>query len=171
MLALLAVCALVAGPGAGLAQQPGEGQLGYLPDEPGRIAEDEMDKGLEVVLSVYSGRPNPRWVLSEGPDFDKVVTLLRSLEVRQDQLFDYGEWNRLGYASFRVHARGVEGVPQVVHVWRDMAMVTPGGDASPAQATGAKELYEALVAQAEARDFGQFFRNYRQEPGDKTPSD
>lgn len=144
------------------AQEPGEPALGHPPD-PSRVTpEAEVTPGIEVTLSLYSGRTNPRWLLEEGEEMDRILGLLRQLgpqnrEAQNQELFDYGEWNRLGYPSFWVRARGLEEAPDAVHVYRDMAVVIPERGAESRQATGAGELYEALVEQAEERDFGQFF--------------
>jgi hypothetical protein len=126
-------------------------------------------KSIRVTLSVYSGRPNPTWTLESGPDFDRLVALLKDLKPSAARLFDYDEWNRLGYASFWVSARDLPGVPGELHVWRDMAVV-PSKDGNGMQATGAAKLYDALVGEAEANGYNRFFQNYRKTtPGKPKP--
>jgi hypothetical protein len=117
---------------------------------------------ITVTLSVYSGRHNPTWTLEPSPDFDRLVALLKGVKTSGERLFNYLEWNRLGYASFWVVSRGVPGLPGELHVWRDMAYV-PTEDGKGLQAVGASELYEFLVSQAERRDFREFFLNYRKQ--------
>lgn len=127
---------------------------------PTRREEREPEKGIEITLSVYSGRPNPQWWLTEGPEYEQVIRLVTALELTRETLFTYEEWNRLGYASFWITPRGIEELPYAVHVWRDMAYVAQDGDREAMQAVGATELYDVLVAQAEKRDQGRFFVNY-----------
>ncbi len=61
---------------------------------------------IRVTLSVYSGRPNPSWTVEPGPDLDRLVAQIQSLKPTDAKLFDYDEWNRLGYASWRAGFRG-----------------------------------------------------------------
>jgi hypothetical protein len=150
---------LLVGFAPAVAQEPGEPALGHLPDPSMVTPKAEKGPGIEVVLSVYSGRKNPRWVLEEGEDFDRVLVLLRDLKPESGELFDYDQWNRLGYPSFLLRTHGLEEVPYGVHVWRDMAVVIPNRDGKSLQAMGAEELYDTLVAQAKKRDFGEFFNN------------
>ena len=115
---------------------------------------------IRVTLSVYSGRPNPSWTVEPGPELDRLVGLMKELKPTDAKLFDYDEWNRLGYASFWLAARGIPGVPNEVHVWRDMAFA-PSKEGKGMQAIGASKLYEALVTQAEGNGQQEFFVNYR----------
>jgi hypothetical protein len=121
---------------------------------------------IRVTLSVYSGRPNPSWTVEPGPDLDRLVGLIQSLKPTDAKLFDYDEWNRLGYASFWLSARGIAGVPSEVHVWRDMAFVA-SKEGKGMQAIGASKLYETLVTQAEGNGQQRFFVNYRKLPPTK----
>jgi hypothetical protein len=125
--------------------------------------------GISVTLSVYSGRPNPSWTVEPGPDLDRLVAIVRDLKPTDAKLFDYDEWNRLGYASFWLSARGLPGVPSEIHIWRDMAFV-PSKEGKGTQAIGASKLYEMLVTQAEARGHQDFFLNYRKLPPTKRGS-
>ena len=125
--------------------------------------EAQPPSSLRVTLSVYSGRPNPTWILEKGPELERLVALLRELKPTESRLFDYDEWNRLGYATFRLSARDLPGVPNEVHVWRDMAVV-PSKDGKTMQATGASKVYEALVTEAEGKGHERFFANYRKLP-------
>ena len=118
---------------------------------------------IRVTLSVYSGRPNPSWTVEPGPELDRLVALVKDLKTTDAKLFDYEEWNRLGYASFWLSARGLPGVPSEVHVWRDMAFV-PSKDGKGMQAIGASKLYEMLVTQGEGKGYREFFLNYRKPP-------
>ena len=118
---------------------------------------------IRVTLAVYSGRPNPSWTVGPGPELDRLAALVRDLKTTDAKLFDYAEWNRLGYASFWLSVRGLAGLPGEVHVWRDMAFV-PSKDGKGMQATGASKLYEMLVTQAEANGQREFFVKYRKLP-------
>jgi hypothetical protein len=124
---------------------------------------------ITVTLSVYSGRPNPSWTVEPGPELDRLVALIKDLKTTDARLFDYDQWNRPGYASFWLSARGLSGVPSEIHLWRDMAFV-PSKEGKGMQATGASKLYEALVAQAEGRGHREFFLNYRKLPPTKPGS-
>ena len=125
--------------------------------------------GIRVTLSVFSGRPNPSWTIEPGPDLDRLVALIKDLKPTDAKLFDYDEWNRLGYATFWLSARGVPGIPSEIHVWRDMAVV-PSKEGKGMQAVGASKLYEMLVTQAESKGYPDFFRNYRKLPPAKKGS-
>ena len=126
----------------------------------GATPEGQPPVSIRVTLSVYSGRPNPTWTVEPGPDLDRLAALARDLKPTDARLFDYNEWNRLGYATFRLSARGLPGVPSEIHLWRDMAVV-PSREGKGMQATGASKLYETLVTQAEGKGHGGFFANYR----------
>jgi len=130
---------------------------------------EQPPMSIRVTLSVYSGRPNPSWTVKPGPDLDRLVGLIKELNPTDAKLFDYDKWNRLGYASFWLSARGLPGVPSEVHVWRDMAFV-PSKEGKGMQAIGASKLYEALVTQAEGNGQQEFFVNYRKLPPTKPGS-
>jgi hypothetical protein len=129
----------------------GKMQLGANPER----------SGIEIILTVYSGRPNPTWRLAEGPEAERLLVLVRALDVNKEKIFDYDEWNRLGYATFWIVFGDTRDAPYAVQVWRDMAYVIADVEAAPEYAVGASDLYEYLVVQAEARDQGAFFVNYR----------
>jgi len=128
--------------------------------------DEEPEIGLRITLAVYSGRPNPTWLVKPGPDMDKLVYLITRLEPSEEPVFDYDEWNRLGYSSFWIEPKGVENLPYAIHVWRDDAFLIfdSRGD-KKAYALGATDLYDILVAQAEARDQEVFFRVYHRTKG------
>ena len=130
---------------------------------PRATAEAAPPVGIRVTLSVYSGRPNPSWTVEPGPELDRLVAQIKDLKTSDSRLFDYDEWNRLGYASFWLSARGLPGVPSEIHLWRDMALV-PSKEGKGMQAIGASKLYEMLVAEAEGRGYREFFLNYRKLP-------
>ena len=83
----------------------------------------EPEKGIKITLSVYSGRPDPQWWIKSGSDYERLIRLIKKLEVKKENLFKYEEWNRLGYASFWINPKNVEELPYAIHVWRDMAYV------------------------------------------------
>jgi hypothetical protein len=118
--------------------------------------------GALVTLAVYSGRPNPSWTIEPGPELDRLTALIKDLRPADTRLFDYDEWNRLGYATFWIEARGLPGTGRI-HVWRDMAYF-PSKEGKGSQAIGAAKLYEMLVTQAESKGQEAFFRNYRKLP-------
>lgn len=120
----------------------------------------EPDKGINITLDVYSGLPNPQWWLTTGADYERVIHLIKTLEVDEEILFNYDEWNRLGYASFRITSKKVEGLPYSIHVWRDMAYVVHDKEGKVGYATGATQIYDLLVAQAEKKGQEKFFLNY-----------
>ena len=126
------------------------------------------DKGVFVELPVYSGRPNPRWVLTSGEEFDRIISIVTSFNPVDDTIFNYARWNKPGYASFWITFKGIDEMPGVMHIWRDMALLYPAGKNSNGMFTkGAKELYDTLVTQAEEKGHGTFFRNYRKLGKDK----
>ncbi len=171
MAAIMAVAAviLVSFATGARAQTSGEQKAGVVDKGVALNREGLPPVGFRVTLSVYSGRPNPSWTVEPGPEMDRLAALVKELKATDAKLFDYEEWNRLGYASFRLSARGVPGVPGEVHLWRDMAVVT-SKDGKVLQAAGASRLYEMLVTQAESKGYGSFFVNYRKPPPAKQGS-
>jgi len=171
-IAMAAAAILVSFVAAGWAQSKESSEQKTGPADRGVAGETRKEQppvSIRVTLSVYSGRPNPSWTVEPGPDLDRLVGLIQSLKPTDAKLFDYDEWNRLGYASFWLSARGLPGVPSEVHVWRDMAFV-PSKEGKGMQAIGASKLYEALVTQAEGNGQQEFFVNYRKLPPAKRDS-
>lgn len=165
--ALTAVILVSFGAGAqAQTKEGGEQKTGAVDKRAGLPREGLPAVGIRVTLSVYSGRPNPTWVVEPGPELDRLVALVRDLKPTEARLFDYDEWNRLGYATFWLSARGLPGVPGEVHLWRDMAFV-PSKDGKGMQATGASKLYDLLATQAEGKGYREFFLNYRKQPPTK----
>lgn len=127
----------------------------------GRAAAEGNSERMQVTLSVYSGRPNPTWTLTpKDTDYGKLVELIGVLKTSPEAVFRYDEWNRLGYASFFIATQGRPGLPQWIHVWRDMAYIVPEGEGRPLYALGATPIYDVLVAEAEERGQKDFFVNY-----------
>lgn len=120
----------------------------------------EPDKGINITLDVYSGLPNPQWWLTTGADYEKLIHLIKTLEVDEEILFNYNKWNRLGYASFRITPKNVKGLTYAIHVWRDMAYVVDDKEGKVGYAIGATQIYDLLVAQAEKKGQEKFFLNY-----------
>lgn len=168
-IAMAATIILVSFVTAGWAQTKESSEQKTGPADRGVAATTRKEQppvSIRVTLSVYSGRPNPSWTVEPGPDLDRLVGLIQSLKPTDAKLFDYDEWNRLGYASFWLSTRGLPGVPSEVHVWRDMVFV-PSKEGRGMQAIGASKLYEALVTQAEGNGQQEFFVNYRKLPPTK----
>ena len=164
--ALLLAVAWVALAEPGADDEP-QAEQGYAAEPAKTMPAPDLTPGIEVELQVYSGRPNPRWQLTEGAEYEAVLERVRGLEVGAEAPFDYDEWNQPGYASFWVRLRGVEDAPRSVHLWRDMAYLPGDVDDAGSYALGAGELYDLLVSQAESRDQGHFFANYREERQDR----
>jgi len=119
------------------------------------------EKGVLVTLSAYSGRPNPQWWITDQDQLGRLAELIKSAKPSPEKSFDYNKWNRLGFASFWLNNKGLEGMPKKVHVWRDQAVIVTGQkDAPPLYANEALPLYDMLVKQAEEHDQHNFFRNY-----------
>jgi hypothetical protein len=131
--------------------------------------DDEPKKGISITLSVYSGRENPQWWLTEGTEYKRLIRLIKALKIKEKPIFDYGKWNRLGYASFLIHPYDVEGLPLSIHVWRDMAYVINDTEGTEMYAQGAERIYDLLVSQAEERNQKSFFINYHKEKKRKGP--
>lgn len=117
-------------------------------------------KIITIRLIVYSGRTNPQWSLQEGSDYERFIDLVQSLTFSEELLFNYDEWNRLGYASFLIEFEDNEGVQNAIHVWRDMAVRMQKGVNKIMYALDAADVYDVLVTQAEEREQGRFFVNY-----------
>lgn len=133
------------------------GVLAQVSEKPDKTSEGYFS----IILSVYSGKPNPQWwVKSSDPEYKQLVELISSLKTSKKPLFKYEEWNRLGYASFRIINNGVKELPGEIHIWRDMAYIVHSEKRDVSYATGALKIYDILVAQAEKRDLKNFFINY-----------
>lgn len=159
-LALMTVLVLSwVGPGAVLGAQEG------YPAEPSRVMPTpRAGEEIEVVLSFYSGRPNPSWTLAGGEEHERILALVKGLDIRDEELFDYAAWNRIGLPSFWLELGAAEGLPRKVHVYRDMAVVVEKQPEALGYAEGASELYDLLVRQAIERDHGELF----EEKGEET---
>jgi hypothetical protein len=123
--------------------------------------ENVPDKGIQITLSVYSGRENPTWWLTSQEELTKIVSLVNSLKISSDSIFNYNEWNQLGYASFWIDPKGLDKLPVAIHVWRNMAYVIVDKKSKTGYAINADNLYKILVDQAEKRGLDKFFINYR----------
>ena len=124
--------------------------------------EKEPDQGLKIILNIYSGIPNPQWWLTQGPEFDTTVRLLKELKVQDKKLFQYSKWNRLGYASFWIFPKNLKDLPYAVHIWRDEACVytIENKKEKAYQAIGALPIYDMLAAQSIQKEQKTFFRKY-----------
>jgi hypothetical protein len=126
------------------------------------ISNNNVDKGFRVILTIFSGRTNPQWMIVDGPDYEKLIRLIKGLKTSKDSPFIYSEWNQLGYASFWIIPKNIEGMPDAIHIWRDMVYILLNKENEEKYALGATEIYNLLVAQAEERDLGAYFVNYRE---------
>lgn len=136
--------------------------LPLLAQEETKKEEQKEDpvRGISVTLPIYSGRMNPQWWLTDGPEFKKVLELIKSMKAVNDSLFDYDKWNIPGNAAFRLVSREIKGIPRHIHIWRDMAYIPADDEKSPRYAKNVLELYDLLVKQAEAKGYSEYFRNY-----------
>jgi len=69
---------------------------------------------VEVILDVFSGRPNPRWVLSDAQTLElvrRIASLSRAQGAREPTPPD------LGYRGFQLEAHDVPELPGPVHVY------------------------------------------------------
>jgi hypothetical protein len=134
-------------------------------------SEKITDRGVSITLLVYSGRPNPQWWLTPSdPDYKRLIELITSLKTSKEPLFKYDKWNRLGYATFWINSKRIEGLPYAIHIWRDMAYVVQSKKGEVLYALGATKIYDMLVSQAEKRDQNKFFINYHKFKHKQEPS-
>jgi hypothetical protein len=110
--------------------------------------EEEPVQGIKIILSIYSGRRNPQWWVPQGPEFEKLVQILKGLKSGDAKLFSYNLWNTLGYSSFWIIPKNMQGLPFAVHIWHDEAMVTMKKGEATVQAIGAMPLYDMLAEHA-----------------------
>ena len=124
---------------------------------------EEPEQGILITLSVYSGRPNPQWWVTQGSIYDKLVNMSKGLKTSSTAraFSEYDKWNRLGYASFWITPKNVKGMPSMIHVWRNMARVVQDQRGTSLYSDQADELYDLLVGFAEQKDQKAFFVNYR----------
>ncbi|MDN8616460.1 hypothetical protein [Variovorax ginsengisoli] len=79
------------------------------------------DPNVEVMLDVFSGRPNPLWALSEPQIQELRALLAASLHARVDVA---AEPPYLGYRGFVIfNRRKVEEIPRKVEVFGGMLLV------------------------------------------------
>lgn len=109
--------------------------------------EKKPERGIEIIFSIYSGRPNPQLWLTEGPEFEKLVSLLKDLkpQVQEEKLFNYSKWNTLGYTSIWIFPKNIEDLPYAMHIWLDEASVTMRKGENIMQAVGVMPIYEMLA--------------------------
>jgi hypothetical protein len=123
---------------------------------------EEPKQGILITLSVYSGRPNPQWWVTQGPIYEKLVNMSEGLKTssRAKASSEYDQWNRLGYASFWITPKNVKGMPSMIHIWRNMARVFQDQKGTSLYSDQADELYDLLVDLAEQKGQKDFFVNY-----------
>lgn len=131
--------------------------------------EKEPEKGIKIILNVYSGRPNPQMWLTEGPEFDKLVGLLKELKAEEKKLFKYSKWNQLGYTSMWIVPKNLENLPYAVHLWHDEASVVEEKGKTAKHATGAMPIYEMLAEKALKTEQTpkKFFQRYSKAKAEK----
>lgn len=122
-----------------------------------------MNKSIKITLSVYSGRPNPEWIIKEGPEYNRIIELIKNLRSQPEPIFNYNRWNRLGYARFLIEPLEEKDVPRLIHMWRDEAYIVQNNEGAVSYALGALEIYQTLVSQAEDRGHVRFFEKYNRE--------
>lgn len=93
-------------------------------------------RGIKITLNLYSGRPNPTFVLTEGATMDEVKRLLAQLPVDDTRRPEREQPSLLGYSGMEVESLD-EALPQVksLKVFRSRVEVK--------KATKAKEAPEA----------------------------
>jgi hypothetical protein len=121
------------------------------------------DKSIKITLSVYSGSPNPQWELNEGPEYNRLIELIKNLQAKEESLFNYSKWNRLGYASFWIEPMGFEELPCLIHIRRDEAYIIQDKKGTKAYALNASGIYDMLVSQAEEKGLTRFFEKYKKD--------
>ncbi|MEW5925685.1 MAG: hypothetical protein AB1746_17010, partial [Candidatus Zixiibacteriota bacterium] len=97
---------------------------------------------------------------TEGPVFDTLVRMIKSVKAVPESLFSYDEWNRPGYAIFRIATREIDGLPKKVNIWRDMIYIPQDGEKRALYSKEGARIYDFLVRQAEERGYKEFFVNY-----------
>lgn len=128
---------------------------------------EEPVKGISIMFPIYSGRPNPQWWITEGPELERLLAVIKSMKTVKDSIFNYNEWNKPGYASFWIDSREIEGIPKSIHIWRDMAYILWNEKDTPSYAKGVTKLYDILVKQAEEKGYKEYFLNYHEQNKNK----
>ncbi len=113
---------------------------------------DNEEPTIEVMLSIYSGRPNPMWTIRER----RAEELSNLLEISGKPLGDAVERPGLGYRGFIVTNRGrLAGVPYRLHVYGgsiavfDAPAERGGRPVTPRYYRDAHGLESWLLAQAD----------------------
>jgi hypothetical protein len=121
---------------------------------------DAQEQPVEVMLDLYSGRPNPTWTLSEHQVKELRELLAASMRERQGEKVPSPP--ALGYSGFTLaNRRNVEGIPYRVKVYGGVLAVTLEKAEAP-EARGRLVFYadrdrlEAwLLEQAKERGYGE----------------
>jgi hypothetical protein len=89
-------------------------------NEESRMTNGNRDT-IEVMLNIYSGRPNPSWSLS-GCQIDELRELLQA---SKERLEGKAKTPYLGYIGFVIFNRGrLPGIPYKVRVYRGVLTLT-----------------------------------------------
>ena len=108
---------------------------------------------IEVMLDIFSGRPNPRWQLSE--EQSKVLKLKLSV-------LPAGEWRKptaLGYRGIRVsNVGGVEGLPERIRAYDGVLAIVDREETNYYADINGVENW--LINQAREEGFGEAINRF-----------
>ncbi len=110
--------------------------------------------GVEVELDVFSGRPNPRWVMAP-----QTAARLRAVLSERAAAESVGELG-LGYRGFLLTNRGLDGsLPSRARVYRSVVVVLDRDNETTYRDSQGVE--EALLEQARSLGYGDLIAQFQ----------
>ena len=93
------------------------------------MAQQNLQEGLVVTVDVFSGRPNPRFMITEPSDIMDLRDNLANLPALSEALGESPEFGRLGYRGIMIfNQAGIEGIPRYVQILGGKVKVCPGAE-------------------------------------------
>ena len=107
-------------------------------------ARSQAPKGLDVTISVFSGRPDPHYQIAEGKPLDQLRTLLWRASASAKPEGDSAQPSRLGYRGVVIqNAAQLAGVPARVAVFN--GVIELGSDKRSFVVDAGRELEKYLL--------------------------
>jgi hypothetical protein len=108
------------------------------------------EQRIEVELNIFSGRPNPKWSLSEV----EVAALASKVATEAGFEVESSAAPQLGYRGIAIINSGrAPGLPDVIHAFGGVLTIVDGGETS--YRADVNELEQWLLSQARERGFGE----------------
>jgi hypothetical protein len=91
------------------------------------MAQQNLQEGLVVTVEVFSGRPNPSFMITDPSEIIRLRENLVKLPALATAGGDFSEFGRLGYRGIIItNLVGIEGIPSYVQVLEGKVKVCSG---------------------------------------------